>query len=182
MSGPEPPPNVTIVVMGVSGSGKSSVLQALAVLLPGAATAEGDDFHPAANVAKMRSGHPLDDADRWPWLDAIARWIGEQEAASLDAIVTCSALRRSYRKRLRNGHRSVWFAHLVAPRQVLAERMATRHGHFMPAALLDSQLETLEDLGPDEPGAAFDVTEQTPAETAAAIIARLHEEGRRRRR
>jgi gluconokinase len=100
----------------------------------------------------MAAGHPLDDADRWPWLAAIAAWIGERERAGQNALVTCSALRRAYRDVLRRGHPSIWFVHLIVPRAVLAERMAHRRGHYMPASLLDSQLDTLEPLGSDEPG------------------------------
>jgi gluconokinase len=141
----------TIVIMGVSGTGKTTLLQALASRLNWPA-AEGDEFHSAANIAKMAAGHPLDDADRWPWLAAIAAWIGERERAGQNALVTCSALRRAYRDVLRRGHPSIWFVHLIVPRAVLAERMAHRRGHYMPASLLDSQLDTLEPLGSDEPG------------------------------
>ena len=167
-----PKPTITIVLMGVSGSGKSSACRALVTRL-GWPSVEGDDLHPPANVAKMARGEPLDDADRRPWLAAIATWIGRREAAGHDALVTCSALKGAYRDRLRLGHPSVWFAHLVAPREVLATRMAARSGHFMPLALLDSQLATLEPLGSDEPGAAFP-TDRSPAATAVAILARLH--------
>jgi gluconokinase len=161
----------TVVLMGVAGVGKTSVMRALAARLH-ARTQEGDELHPPANVEKMASGVPLTDDDRRPWLDAIARWIGGQERAGNDAIVTCSALKRAYRDRLRNGHPSVWFAHLVAPRDVLAARMTTRHGHFMPEALLDSQLAALEPLEPDEPGATFPTT-ASPDQVAEAIAARL---------
>jgi gluconokinase len=168
----------TIVVMGVSGSGKTSVMTSLGGLL-GWPTAEGDDFHPDANVAKMRAGQTLDDADRRPWLDLLAAWIGAREAGASDAILTCSALKRSYRDRLRHDHPSVWFAHLVAPRDVLAGRMTTRSGHFMPASLLDSQLATLEPLAPDEPGRTFS-TMSSPPEIAAEIVAELWAVGRLR--
>jgi gluconokinase len=161
----------TVVLMGVAGVGKTSVMEALARRWP-AATAEGDDFHPAANVDKMAAGRALSDDDRRPWLDRIAHWIGRQEEAERDAIVTCSALRRTYRDRLRDGHPSVWFAHLVAPRDVLAARMRKRTGHFMPESLLDSQLATLEPLASDEPGAKFSTT-ALPDEIAAAIVAKL---------
>jgi len=160
-----------IIVMGVSGAGKTSVMRALAARVP-LATAEGDDFHDAASVEKMRAGMPLDDDDRRPWLDAIADWIGGREAARTDAVVTCSALKRAYRDRLRDGHPSVWFAHLVAPADVLERRMTRRTGHYMPASLLASQLETLEPLEPDEPGAAFP-TDAPPEAVADAVVARL---------
>lgn len=141
----------TVVVMGVSGSGKTTVAKELVARL-GWVYAEGDDFHPPANVEKMRSGHALTDADRWPWLNSIARWIGEHEAAGVDAVVTCSALKRAYRDLLRDSHPSVWFAHVYVSPEVLRDRLGRRTGHHMPASLLDSQLATLEALDPDEPG------------------------------
>src|SRR5262245_52478193 len=137
--------------MGVSGSGKSTVRQRMVERL-GWPFAEGDEFHSAANVAKMAAGQPLTDDDRWPWLRAIAAWIGEREAAGENAVVTCSALKRRYRDLLRDGHPSVHFAHLDAGRGVLQRRMALRRGHYMPPSLLDSQLDTLEPLEDDEPG------------------------------
>lgn len=147
--------STTLVLMGVSGAGKSTVMTALAARL-GWATAEADDFHSAANVEKMRAGVPLTDEDRWPWLASLAAWIGEREAASggagEDAVVTCSALRRSYRDLLRTGHSSVRFVHLAAPPATLNVRLRSRPGHYMPPALLTSQIETLEPLAPDEPG------------------------------
>lgn len=141
----------SVVLMGVAGSGKSSVLAALVARL-GWPALEGDALHPPANVAKMAAGIPLTDADRAPWLDAIGDWIDAREAERRSSLVTCSALRRSYRDRLRTGRPSVWFVHLSAPRDVLAGRMAGREGHFMPTSLLDSQLATLEPLAPAEPG------------------------------
>jgi gluconokinase len=104
----------------------------------------------------MRQGIPLDDEDRWPWLQTIADWIGEQEAAGRSAVVACSALKRSYRDLLSSGHPSVWFAHLTAPPDELDRRLRARPGHFMPASLLPSQLATLQPLEADEPGAVFD--------------------------
>jgi gluconokinase len=164
-------PTTTIIVMGVTGCGKSTVMQALADEL-GWATAEADDFHSPANVEKMRSGTPLTDEDRWPWLEALASWIGERERAGENALVTCSALRRAYRDLLRRDHTSVWFAHLVIEPAVIADRLAHRQGHYMPAALLASQLETLEPLEPDEPGAAI-AAHRPPSEIVADILARL---------
>jgi gluconokinase len=161
----------TIVVMGVAGCGKSTVMAGLAERL-GWATAEADEFHSAANVEKMRAGHPLTDADRWPWLEAIAEWIGRHEVADESAIVTCSALRRTYRDVLRRDHPSIWFAHLAVPPPALADRLERRRGHYMPASLLASQLETLEPLDPDEPGAAVDADRPAP-EIVADILARL---------
>lgn len=136
-----------IVVMGVSGCGKSSVGAALSQAL-GIPYRDGDDLHPAVNVAKMRAGEALTDADRWPWLDRVA-----QDLARLaPVIVGCSALRRAYRDRIRAGAGGpVLFVHLAGSREVIAARMAARSGHFMPASLLDSQFATLEPpLG--EPG------------------------------
>lgn len=141
----------SLVVMGVSGSGKTTVGQAVARRL-GWRFAEGDDFHSDANRSKMHAGVPLDDEDRWPWLRSIAAWIGDREAAGESAVLTCSALRRSYRDLLRDGHPSPFFVEVEVPVAVLRERLEHRRGHFMPASLLQSQLDALEGLGPDEPG------------------------------
>ena len=143
-----------VVVMGVSGTGKTTVAKALTEQLD-AVFAEGDDFHPPANVAKMRSGQALDDDDRRPWLGVLADWIGERERTGRSVVVTCSALKRSYRDLLRNGHPSVWFAHVTVDPDVLRERVAGRTGHYMPVSLVESQLATLEPLQGDEPGAAI---------------------------
>jgi gluconokinase len=150
-SSPSIPATTSIVVMGVSGSGKTSVARELTRQL-GWEYIEGDDLHPEANVAKMAGGIPLEDEDRWPWLQRIADVIGEHEAAGTSLIITCSALKRSYRDLLREGHPSVWFAHVDVSRDVLAERLHNRTGHYMPPSLLDSQLATLEPLGDGEPG------------------------------
>jgi gluconokinase len=144
-------PPLSLVVMGVSGVGKSSVAAAL-VKRTGWVYQEGDDLHPEANKAKMAAGQPLDDTDRWPWLRRIAAWIGEQEAADRGAVVTCSALKRAYRDLLCDGHPSVRFVHLVADDVVVTDRIGHRRGHYMPAALLRSQIDALEPLEPDEPG------------------------------
>ena len=162
MSGQDDPPGTTsIVVMGVSGSGKSTVADGLVQRL-GWEFAEGDELHPPANVEKMRSGQPLDDEDRWPWLRRVAAWIGEREQSGRSVVVTCSALKRSYRDVLRDGHPSVWFAHVTVDPALLRERMEHRSGHYMPASLLDSQFAALE-----EPTAETDVVrlgiEQSPA-------------------
>lgn len=169
---------LTFVLMGVSGVGKSSVAAEL-VARTGWAFAEGDDLHPEANRAKMSAGHPLDDADRWPWLRRIADWIGDQEAAGHDAIVTCSALRRRYRDLLRDGHPSVRFVHLLASPEALQERVDGRRGHYMPPSLLASQLATLEPLDPDEPGVSVDTTGD-PAALADRILQRVGVEPGRR--
>jgi gluconokinase len=160
--------------MGVSGAGKSTVAAELVRRL-GWDFAEGDEFHPPENVEKMRAGIPLTDDDRWPWLRRLADWIGEHEAAGRNAIVTCSALKRSYRDLLRNGHPSVWFAHVRAAPELIRERVEQRTGHYMPASLLDSQLETLEPLQPDEPGVMVSGV-APPAEVAEQIIAALSKE------
>ena len=141
----------TLVVMGVSGSGKTTVAKGIAERL-GWAFAEGDDAHPPANVAKMAAGEPLTDADRWPWLRSLAGWIGDREAAGQSAVLTCSALKRAYRDLLRDGHPSVRFVHVSVDRETLRRRLESRRGHYMPASLLLSQLEALEPLAPDEPG------------------------------
>ena len=132
--------------------------------------AEGDDFHSAANIAKMHAGHPLTDEDRAPWLATISEWIGEREQAGTGGVVTCSALKRSYRDELRAGHPDVRFIWLTGDHDVLLARLQGRTGHFMPPSLLDSQIATLEPLQADEPGGAVDVG-GTPAETEAAARA-----------
>ncbi|SOE04047.1 gluconokinase [Blastococcus haudaquaticus] len=161
----------SIVVMGVSGSGKTTVAAGLVERL-GWEFAEGDDFHPPANVEKMRSGRPLDDDDRWPWLRSLAAWFGEHERAGASVVVTCSALKRSYRDLLRDGHPSVWFAHVTADAEVLRRRVADRSGHYMPSSLLDSQLATLEPLQDDEPGAAVP-GDGAPEDVVALLLAAL---------
>ncbi|SED78185.1 gluconokinase [Streptomyces sp. KS_5] len=143
-----------VVVMGVAGTGKTTIGPLLAARL-GVPYAEGDDFHPQANIAKMSAGVPLDDDDRWPWLDAIGTWAHER--AGLGGVVSCSALKRSYRDRLRAEAPGVVFVHLSGDRALIEDRMAHRQGHFMPTALLDSQFATLQPLQADEAGVAVDV-------------------------
>jgi len=147
-----------LVVMGVTGTGKSTLARELQQRL-GWPFAEGDDLHPTANVAKMAAGIPLEDADRWPWLDSIAAWTSEQAREDRSTIVTCSALHRDYRDRLRAAAAGTVFVHLVGSPELLAERMAGRKGHFMPSSLLASQLETLEPLEADESGIVIDVSD-----------------------
>ncbi len=156
--------------MGVSGVGKSIVAQGLAAAT-GWALAEGDAFHPAANVDKMRSGIPLDDEDRWPWLRALRDWIGAQESQGRSSIVTCSALKRSHRDVLREGNPSVRFFALVANEEHLTDRVEHRGGHYMPASVLGSQLDILEPLGADEPGVRVPAEDNTQKAIAAAIAA-----------
>lgn len=147
--------------MGVSGAGKSLVAKALAEST-GWAMAEGDDFHSPANVEKMSSGQPLDDDDRWPWLQSIADWIGEQERAGHSSVIACSALRRSYRDLLRDGHPSVSFCQLDAAEPTLQGRLEERQAHYMSAALLKSQLGSLQSLEKDEPGGRVDADSDVP--------------------
>jgi len=148
-----------LVVMGVSGSGKSTVGAAVAQRLR-VPFADADDFHPPANIAKMTAGQALDDDDRRPWLEAIGEWL----AAHPDgAVISCSALKRSYRDQLRAHAPDVAFLHLQGERDVIARRQASRPGHFMPASLLTSQFATLEPLRPDERGVVIDVDQSVDA-------------------
>ena len=149
----------SLVVMGVSGSGKSTVGAALAQRL-GVPFVDADDLHPPANIAKMTAGQPLDDADRRPWLETIGEWL----AAHRDGgVVSCSALKRSYRDQLRRHVAGLEFLHLAGTREVIARRQASRPGHFMPASLLESQFATLEPLEPDERGVVIDVVQSVDA-------------------
>lgn len=166
-------PHVTdhpiLVVMGVSGSGKSTVAGLLAGRL-GWDLGEGDDLHPPQNVAKMGAGQPLTDQDRWPWLDLVAVWIRGHAEVHRPAVITCSALKRSYRDRLRCPN--VIFVHLAGSRDQIGRRMAARTDHFMPANLLDSQITILEPLEADENALIVDVGGNA-AQIAATIIDRL---------
>jgi gluconokinase len=157
-----------VVVMGVSGSGKSTVGARLAERL-GWDLAEGDAFHPAANVAKMAAGQPLTDADREPWLAAVAAWIDTELQAGRRGVITCSALKRSYRDRLRRA--DVRFVYLRVPRAELERRLSNRPGHFMPASLLASQLDALEPPGADETAVTVDANdvEQSVDSIVAAL-------------
>jgi len=159
-----------LVVMGVSGSGKSTVAKPLAERL-GWPFQEGDDLHPAANVAKMKAGIALDDADRAPWLDAIATWIGDRLTADSGGVVTCSALRRAYRDRLREAGDGVICVYLEGSKAVIAERVANRHGHFMPPALLDSQFATLEPPTPNEHPIVVDIDQPAERQVSEIIAA-----------
>nr|WP_060178462.1 gluconokinase [Streptomyces sp. IMTB 1903] len=159
-----------MVVMGVAGTGKTTVGRLLAARL-GLPYAEGDAFHPAGNVAKMSAGHPLDDADRWPWLDAVGEWI-RNRAGTGGGVIAASSLKRAYRDRLRAAAPGVVFVHLTGERQLIEERMAARKGHFMPATLLESQFATLEPLQEDELGVSVDVA-GSPEEVAERALAAL---------
>lgn len=157
-----------IVVMGVSGCGKTTVAERLAALL-GWPFDEGDAFHPPANIAKMSAGIPLDDADREPWLEILAGRIAAKEAAGTSSILSCSSLKRRYRDLLRSGAPRVRFLHLHGDKAVLATRLGARKDHFFPADLLDSQFAALEPLGDDEDGVVVDVALDTEAQVAAAL-------------
>ena len=157
--------------MGVSGSGKTTVAALLAGRL-GWDFADGDDFHPEANVQKMKSGTPLTDEDRWPWLQAIADWIAQTKAAGGQAVVACSALRRAYRKVLLDHAADTRLVYLHGDYELIARRQAARHGHFMPTTLLQSQFSTLEEPGPDE-GALVVEIDRTPRAIVDDIAARL---------
>ena len=133
-----------VVLMGVTGAGKTTVGQQLAAAL-GWTFVEGDAFHPPANIAKMHRGEPLDDADRAPWLQAIRRRIDELVASAQSAVIACSALKRAYREVLARDRPEVTFVYLKASAALIAERLRHRAGHFMPPALLQSQLDTLEE-------------------------------------
>ena len=164
-----------VCVMGVSGSGKTSVGEGLAARL-GCPFLEGDRLHPAANVEKMSKGIPLADDDRWPWLDAIGAEIGRRLAAGEGLVLSCSALKRAYRDRLREaaGNRLA-FVYLDGSRDLLGKRMGAREGHFMPLSLLESQLATLE-VPSGEPGVAtvaIDADIDTIVARAAESLAAL---------
>jgi gluconokinase len=161
-----------IVVAGVSGSGKSTVGRRLAARM-GAEFLEGDDLHTAEAITKMRSGVPLDDADRRPWIAAVERRIDVWLGAGQAGVVACSALRRSYRDDLRRGRPELAIAVLTAPVAELRRRLEARRGHFMPAALLDSQIATLEPVSSDETRAFEISATSSPDATAVAILARL---------
>lgn len=164
------PATCHVVVMGVSGSGKTTVARGIAEAT-GLVFAEADDFHPAANVEKMRSGTPLTDDDRWPWLSELARWMAEQAAAGRSTIMACSALRRAYRDMLASGPPEVFFVHLSGDPSLIGARISGRTGHYMPASLLGSQLATLEPLEPDEGGLLIDIALPVPQIVATAVRA-----------
>ncbi|WP_250152632.1 gluconokinase [Ancylobacter radicis] len=171
---------IALIVMGPSSIGKTTTAQRLADAL-GWPFSEGDTFHPPANIAKMSKGIPLNDDDRAPWLELIRAFIDDEAAAGRNVIITCSALKRRYRDTLRAAKADVRFVELIADRAVVAERMARRTGHFMPASLLDSQFDTLEDLGEGEPGIQITV-DVPPDEVVARAIKGLGLEQRARER
>jgi len=160
-----------IVVMGVSGSGKTTIGRLLARRL-GVPFADADDLHPAANVAKMAAGHPLTDEDRWPWLALVGATLSKAEGTGL--VIACSALKRVYRDAILRAEPRARFVDLEGSRALLESRVGHRVGHFMPVSLLDSQLATLEPLATDEPGVSVDLdTHVTPDDLVNAAIREL---------
>lgn len=162
---------LAVVVMGVCGTGKTTVGASIAERL-GCPFLEGDSFHPPENVEKMRAGFPLDDDDRWPWLERLGRAIGEHAQQNQPVVATCSALKRAYRDRLRLcAGRDIFFIMLDGDRDLLEERMAARTDHYMPPALLESQLAILERPGADETSVSLDVAEKPDQLIARALSA-----------
>ena len=162
---------LVIVLMGVAGCGKSTTGNSLAKALDWPFR-DADSFHPAANIEKMRSGLPLSDEDRAPWLGAIAQWIDERIGAREPGIVSCSALKRAYRQRIIGARRDVRLVYLRGSRDLIGRRLAARKHHFMPAALLDSQLAILEEPQADERPLIVNVA-LPPKRVVATILARL---------
>lgn len=162
---------MVLVVMGVSGSGKTTVAAILAGRLNWPFE-EGDALHPQANIDKMKEGHPLNDADRAPWLEKIADWVDERLDAGENGLITCSALKRSYRDVINRRGTGVEFVFLAGSRATIAERLTARHGHFMPPSLLDSQFATLEEPSSQEAMIRVDVG-PPPAVIAETIIQKL---------
>jgi gluconokinase len=169
---PSHPIDHPVVVMGVSGAGKSTVGAALAGRLR-VPFEDADNLHPPANIEKMTRGEPLDEGDRWPWLERIGEWLAEHAGGG---VVACSALKRKYRDQLRHHCPDVEFLHLEGGRDLIERRQAGRPGHFMPSSLLTSQLETLEPLAPDERGVVVEVSESVE-EIVAAYLAGSRLEG-----
>jgi gluconokinase len=157
-----------VVVAGVAGCGKTTVGQLVAARLH-CEFADGDSFHPPANIAKMHAGEPLTDDDRWPWLRAIVAWMDERAAAGESAVVACSALKRAYRDVLRSGSARARIVFLTVPQDADEARLAHREGHFFPAGLLESQFAVLEIPEPPEPVALISAS-GTPQQTADLVI------------
>ena len=168
-------PPTHLVVMGVAGSGKTTLAAGLSRQL-GWACAEADEFHPDANIAKMSQGIPLQDEDRWPWLQEIRAWMTGQAQAGGSTVITCSALKKSYRRLLSEAEGRVIFLHLDGGADLISQRMQGREGHFMPPALLPSQLATLEALSQEELDAGslrLDIS-QSPEQLVAAVVQALN--------
>ena len=161
--------------MGVSGSGKTTVAEIVARRLRWPFQ-EGDALHPAPNIEKMRAGQPLTDADRLRWLETVAAWVDGRLDAGENGIITCSALKRSYRELINRRHSGVLFVYLAGSRASVAARLAERHGHFMPSSLLDSQLADLEEPAPDEPHIRVDI-QPAPGVIALRILRELGLDG-----
>lgn len=170
---PKPPSNDTsaIVVMGVSGSGKSTIASMLAQRLHWVYE-DGDWFHPKSNVEKMHHGEPLNDEDRWPWLHAIAEWIDATRHAGGHGVVACSALKRAYRDVLIGDRRDVRLVFLKGDRELISRRIAARADHFMPTTLLDSQFATLQEPQADERPIVVSIVPH-PREIVEAIVSKL---------
>ena len=167
-------PPTHLVVMGVAGSGKTTLAAALSSQL-GWACAEADEFHPKANITKMTQGIPLQDEDRWPWLQEIRSWMTAQAQAGCSTVLTCSALKKSYRQLLSAAEGRVVFLHLDGGADLISQRMQGREGHFMPPTLLPSQLATLEPLSQEELDAGslrLDIS-QSPEQLVAAVVKAL---------
>jgi carbohydrate kinase (thermoresistant glucokinase family) len=168
------PRAVVLVLMGVSGSGKTTVARILAGRL-GWLIQEGDELHPEANIEKMTAGQPLTDADRLSWLLAVADWVDGRLDAGENGIITCSALKRSYRDVINRRGSGVVFVFLSGTKAAIAPRVVARQAHFMPSSLLDSQFVDLEEPGPDEPHIRVDVG-LLPGAIAEAILRGLRSE------
>jgi len=162
---------VVLVFMGVSGCGKTSVAAILAGRL-GWPFEEGDALHPQSNVDKMKAGHPLTDDDRWPWLEKVAEWVEERLDSGQHGLITCSALKRSYRDIINRRGSGVVFVFLSGSRETIAARLAVRHGHFMPPSLLESQFADLEEPTSDEPEIRVDIG-PAPGVIAQGIVDEL---------
>ncbi len=165
-----PKKSVLLIIMGVSGCGKSSVGKRVAARL-GWKFLEGDSLHPASNITKMQNGEPLDDADRRPWLEAIGKWMDTRRRNNESAVITCSALKRNYRDQLRESRPGTVFAWLNVARDELERRMRERRGHFMPPSLLDSQLATLEPPADGEPAITIDANHDIDTTVEATLTA-----------
>jgi carbohydrate kinase (thermoresistant glucokinase family) len=162
------PEGAQIIVMGVSGSGKSTIGALIAGAL-GVPFVDGDSLHPQSNIEKMAGGKPLNDDDRWPWLATVGKTLADAGRQGTGMVIACSALRRDYREAILETAPGTTFVHLSGSREVLASRVEGRSNHFMPPALLDSQFATLEPLQADEPGIIVDIDKPVPAIVSDAV-------------